>query len=77
MKVYAFSLDIFPNLYIIYRCVLAGDHLQLPPTIISEKAAKKGLSVTLLERVVKGCGENAVKMLTTQYRCVIVQCESL
>lgn len=76
MKVWS-SLDIFQNLYSFYRCVLAGDHLQLPPTIISEKAAKKGLSVTLLERVVKGCGENAVKMLTTQYRCVILQRKSL
>eukprot|EP00111_Clytia_hemisphaerica_P020158 TCONS_00059404-protein len=50
------------------RCILAGDHLQLPPTIISEKAAREGLEVTLLERVVHGLGQNAVQMLTTQYR---------
>lgn len=53
------------------RCILAGDHKQLPPTIISKKAAKKGLEVTLLERVVKGVGENVVCMLTTQYRSVM------
>ena len=51
-----------------YRCILAGDHKQLPPTIISKEAAKKGLAVTLLERVVNGLGENIVSMLTTQYR---------
>ncbi|XP_065654259.1 DNA-binding protein SMUBP-2 isoform X2 [Hydra vulgaris] len=50
------------------RCILAGDHKQLPPTIISDEAAKDGLSTTLLERVVIGLGENAVCMLTMQYR---------
>ena len=32
------------------KCVLAGDHLQLPPTILNEKAAKDGLAVTLMQR---------------------------
>lgn len=50
------------------RCVLVGDHFQLPPTIISGKAAKDGLETTLLERIVQGLGENVVKMLTVQYR---------
>ena len=31
-------------------CVLAGDHRQLAPTVISEEAARGGLSVTLFER---------------------------
>jgi hypothetical protein len=31
------------------KLVLAGDHCQLPPTIKSEEAARKGLAVTLLE----------------------------
>ena len=31
-------------------CVLAGDHKQLAPTVISAEAAKGGLSVTLFER---------------------------
>lgn len=47
---------------------MVGDHKQLPPTIISNEAARKGLAVTLLERVVHGLGENVVTMLTTQYR---------
>ena len=34
------------------KAVLAGDHLQLPPTIMSENAARKGLAFTLMERVI-------------------------
>ncbi|XP_015718818.1 DNA-binding protein SMUBP-2 [Coturnix japonica] len=50
------------------KCILAGDHKQLPPTIISHKAATKGLSLSLMERVIKRYGEKVVKMLTVQYR---------
>lgn len=31
--------------------VLAGDPRQLPPTVLSEEAAREGLGVTLFERV--------------------------
>ena len=53
------------------KVVLAGDHKQLPPTIMSTDAAHKGLSFTLMERVIQSQekqGENVVKMLSTQYR---------
>ncbi|XP_010709175.1 DNA-binding protein SMUBP-2 [Meleagris gallopavo] len=50
------------------KCILAGDHKQLPPTIISHKAAAKGLSLSLMERVIERYGEKVVKMLTVQYR---------
>ncbi|KAJ7344288.1 hypothetical protein JRQ81_000238 [Phrynocephalus forsythii] len=50
------------------KCVLAGDHKQLPPTIISHKAAAKGLSLSLMERLIQMCGDRVVKMLTVQYR---------
>jgi hypothetical protein len=33
------------------RAVLAGDHLQLPPTVLSQEACDKGLGVTLFERL--------------------------
>jgi hypothetical protein len=33
------------------KLVVAGDHLQLPPTVISEEAARGGLSVTLADRI--------------------------
>ncbi|NXF10752.1 SMBP2 protein, partial [Smithornis capensis] len=50
------------------KCILAGDHKQLPPTIISHRAAAEGLSLSLMERLVRHYGEQAVRMLTVQYR---------
>ncbi|XP_077177380.1 DNA-binding protein SMUBP-2 isoform X2 [Paroedura picta] len=50
------------------KCVLAGDHKQLPPTVISYKAAAKGLSLSLMERLIQKYGDRVVKMLTVQYR---------
>ncbi|ERN11784.1 DNA-binding protein SMUBP-2 isoform X1 [Amborella trichopoda] len=50
------------------RCILAGDHLQLPPTIQSAEAEKKGLGRTLFERLADLYGEEITAMLTVQYR---------
>ncbi|XP_063253931.1 DNA-binding protein SMUBP-2 [Prinia subflava] len=50
------------------KCILAGDHKQLPPTIISQRAAAEGLSLSLMERLAGHYGERAVRMLTVQYR---------
>ena len=49
------------------RCVMAGDHLQLPPTVISSSAASKGLSRTLFERL-QSMHPMVAEMLTVQYR---------
>jgi ATP-dependent RNA/DNA helicase IGHMBP2 len=49
------------------RLVLAGDHCQLPPTIRSEEAARKGLGTTLLEKCVS-LHPAAVTLLEEQYR---------
>jgi superfamily I DNA and/or RNA helicase len=49
------------------KLVLAGDHCQLPPTIKSEEAARKGLAVTLLEKCV-ALHPEAVVLLEEQYR---------
>ena len=49
-----------------YRVVMAGDHLQLPPTIKSLKAAKDGLAETLFEKAIQHIDESV--MLETQYR---------
>lgn len=46
----------------------AGDHLQLPPTIISDGAVKSGLATTLFERLHRTLGRTAAQMLTVQYR---------
>jgi ATP-dependent RNA/DNA helicase IGHMBP2 len=51
------------------RAVLAGDHLQLPPTVLSDAAAAKGLGVTLFERLhALHAGVGVAAMLTVQYR---------
>lgn len=50
------------------RCILAGDHLQLPPTIQSVEAERKGLGITLFERLADLYGDEIKSMLTVQYR---------
>ncbi|XP_028334690.1 DNA-binding protein SMUBP-2 isoform X2 [Physeter macrocephalus] len=50
------------------KCVLAGDHRQLPPTTISHKAALAGLSLSLMERLAGGHGASSVRTLSVQYR---------
>ncbi|KAL5708165.1 myosin ATPase [Ranunculus cassubicifolius] len=50
------------------RCILAGDHLQLPPTIQSAEAERKGLGRTLFERLADLYGDEVMAMLTVQYR---------
>ncbi|HRO43876.1 MAG TPA: AAA domain-containing protein, partial [Flavipsychrobacter sp.] len=49
------------------KLILAGDHLQLPPTIKSEEAAREGLATTLLEKLADQYPE-AVTLLEEQYR---------
>lgn len=49
------------------RVVLSGDHQQLPPTVKCIEAARKGLSDTLMQYVVRTKPE-CVTLLTTQYR---------
>lgn len=50
------------------RCVLAGDHLQLSPTVLSPEAEKKGYGRTLFERLTVLYGNEVTSMLTVQYR---------
>ena len=50
------------------RAVLAGDHLQLPPTVISAEAAAGGLGVSLFERLAHAHGEAAMVTLVEQRR---------
>ncbi len=50
------------------RIVLAGDHCQLPPTIISAEAAAQGFAVSLMERLVDDYGDRVTKQLNVQYR---------
>ncbi|XP_048886823.1 DNA-binding protein SMUBP-2 isoform X2 [Brienomyrus brachyistius] len=50
------------------RCILAGDHQQLPPVVKSPEAASKGLGLSLMERLIQTLGDGVVRMLTMQYR---------
>ncbi len=49
------------------RVILAGDHMQLPPTVKSLEAKRAGLAKSLMERVAES-QKNTVSLLTTQYR---------
>ncbi len=49
------------------RAVLAGDHRQLPPTVLSREAEKRGLGISLFERMI-GLHPSASALLDTQYR---------
>jgi ATP-dependent RNA/DNA helicase IGHMBP2 len=48
------------------KIVLAGDHLQLPPTVLSNEATQLGFNNSILEAAIKNC--NRVFLLNTQYR---------
>ena len=50
------------------RVVLAGDHCQLPPTVVSPEAAREGFDVSLLERLMLEHGDEVSRRLTVQYR---------
>ncbi|MBJ6759572.1 AAA family ATPase [Myxococcaceae bacterium JPH2] len=50
------------------KVVLAGDPQQLPPTLLSQEAAKAGLGVSLFERLLKDHGDGVKRMLREQYR---------
>jgi len=50
------------------RLVLAGDHCQLPPTVVSPQAAAEGFSVSLMERVMGFGGPGLARRLGIQYR---------
>ena len=50
------------------RVVLAGDHCQLPPTIVSPQAASEGLGVSLMERLMQPAPATLARQLTVQHR---------
>ena len=50
------------------RVVLAGDHCQLPPTVIASDALAEGFGVSLFERLVALHGASITRRLEVQYR---------
>jgi superfamily I DNA and/or RNA helicase len=50
------------------KVVFAGDHFQLPPTVKSPEAEKKGLGITLFEKFYQRQTAPARQLLNIQYR---------
>jgi superfamily I DNA and/or RNA helicase len=50
------------------RIVLAGDHCQLPPTVLSTEATREGFGRSMLERLIDHYGGAVTRQLTMQYR---------
>ncbi len=50
------------------RLVLAGDHCQLPPTVLSAQAMREGFGTSLLERLVQQYGDAITRQIDVQYR---------
>ncbi len=50
------------------RLVLAGDHFQLPPTVISTEAVRSGFNISLMERLLQMPQTNISQRLNVQYR---------
>ena len=50
------------------RLVLAGDHCQLPPTVLSDQAVKAGMRDSLMQRLIEREGESVYRRLKVQYR---------
>lgn len=50
------------------RLVLAGDHCQLPPTVVSQEAAAGGFGTSIFERLMTLYGPQIARRLNVQYR---------
>ncbi len=50
------------------KLVMAGDHKQLPPTILNEEAKDEGLDETMFERLIALYGDEVKSLLKIQYR---------
>jgi len=50
------------------RVVLAGDHRQLPPTVLSTEAQRQGYGISLFERLAEHDAQTLLRRLDTQYR---------
>ncbi|WP_149495644.1 AAA domain-containing protein [Roseiconus lacunae] len=48
--------------------VMAGDHCQLPPTVLSDEAAAEGMRDSMMHRLIERDGSTIFRRLTVQYR---------
>ncbi|MFN7731154.1 MAG: AAA domain-containing protein [Pirellula sp.] len=59
---------IWPVVLRVEKLVMAGDHCQLPPTVLAKSAETMGFGISMMERLTTSLGEAATRMLTKQYR---------
>ena len=50
------------------KLVLAGDHFQLPPTVLASAAIEAGFQTSLMQRLVEHYGSSITRRLDVQYR---------
>ncbi len=50
------------------KVILAGDHFQLPPTVLSDEAVKLGMQRSTMQRLVEQHGQAIFRRLIVQYR---------
>jgi len=50
------------------KVVMAGDHCQLPPTVLSDDAIRAGMKRSTMQRLIERDGETVYRRLTVQYR---------
>lgn len=50
------------------KTILIGDHKQLPPTVVNQEAAEKGLSISLFEKLIETYQTDLSSLLEIQYR---------
>ncbi len=50
------------------KVILAGDHFQLPPTVLSDEAVKLGMQRSTMQRLVEKHGHAIFRRLVVQYR---------
>lgn len=58
----------WPVVLRVERLVLAGDHCQLPPTVLSKPAADQGFAVSMMERLTNAHADQVTRLLQVQYR---------
>ena len=50
------------------KTILIGDHKQLPPTVVNQEAAEKGLRISLFEKLIEVYQDDLSSLLEIQYR---------
>ena len=64
---FALDTEVLPAVLASRRIIMSGDHLQLPPVVLSREAKNGGLDVSLFEKLCRSMTDNVV-LLNKQFR---------